>query len=59
MTRKNEKYANSVKSYGTRGTHVRSAEGSAIGLSRADAEDVKSLARAGARRANQLGRAKA
>jgi hypothetical protein len=59
MTRKNEKYATTVKSYGTRGTRVRSAEGSAIGHSRADAADVKTLARAGAARASQLRPAKA
>lgn len=58
MSRKNQKQASTtVKDYGPRGTHVRSAEGSAIGRSRADAADLKRLVRSGAQRANRLGQA--
>lgn len=54
MTRENAKYASAVKSYGTRGTQVRSAEGSAIGRSPAGAADARSLARSGAARVAKM-----
>lgn len=44
MARNTRTFEDTVRSYGTRGTRVRSAEGSAIGRSRADAVDAKRLA---------------
>lgn len=58
MKHKTQKYTSAVKSYGTRGTRVRSAEGSGMGRSRAAAADAKILGRAGAARASRLGPAK-
>lgn len=55
MKRKSEKYTSAVNGYGTRGTRIRSAEGSGMGRSRAAAADAKILGRMGAARAIRLG----
>lgn len=54
MSPKTAKYAAGVKSYGTRGTRVRSAEGAGMGRSRAAAADAKVLGRASSARAARL-----
>lgn len=55
MTRNNRKYAAAAQSYGTRGSRVRSAEGSALGRSPAAAREAKRLAQSGAARVSRLG----
>jgi hypothetical protein len=54
VTEHSEKFLKNIEKRATHGTKIRSAEGSAVGLSRSGAEDAKLLAAESARRVSRL-----